>query len=124
MKNPAPNANCASVQAELKAHRDGLGKVTKPVHYKNEIGLMRFALTGDCNTKCNFADPPAERSRLTRQVICLNRRLIRMHVPYKSRKQACREFVLKQQAKGLPQLQLNTNNENPLAKSPGIENEK
>lgn len=123
MKNPAPNANCASVQAELKAHRDGLGKVTKPVHYKNEIGLMRFALTGDCNTKCNFADPPAERSRVTRQVICLNRRLIRRNVSFGNRKQACRDFVVKQQANEMQQSRLNTNSDSPITKSLGTEND-
>ena len=124
MKHPAPAANCATVQRELKAYRDSLGKITNPVHYQNEIRLMRFALTAKSKTKFNFAHPPPGWSGLTRQVICLNRRLIRMHVPYKSRKQACREFVLKQLAKGLPQAQLNTNNENPLAKSSGTENEK
>ena len=123
MKNPAPNANCASVQAELKAHRDGLGKVTKPIHYKNEIGLMRFALTGDCNTKCNFADPPAERSRVTRQVICLNRRLIRRNVSFGNRKQACRDFVVKQQANEMQQSRLNTNSDSPITKSLGTEND-
>ena len=123
MKNPVPTANCSSVQAELKAQRDSLGKVTKPVHYKNEIGLMRFALTGDCNTKCNFADPPPERSRLTRQVICLNRRLISRHVSFGNRKQACRDFVVKQQAKEMQQSRLNTNSDSPITKSLGIKND-
>ena len=39
--------NCASMQAALKAHRDSLGKQTEQRHYINEVGLVRFALTGN-----------------------------------------------------------------------------
>ena len=124
MKSLSSAFNCASVQAALKAQRDSVGKQTKSCHYVNEVKLLRYALTGSASTACEFSNPPAERLQITRRVICLNRRLIKAHVPRKERKQACRDFVLKQQAKGLPQAQLNTNNENPLAKSPGIENEK
>ena len=84
------------MQAALKARRDSLGKQTKPHHYSNEIGLLRFALTGNAKAACNFANPPIGRKRITRRVICINTRLIEAHVPYEQRKADCRAFVLKQ----------------------------
>lgn len=96
MKRQASPFNCASMQATLKAQRDSLGKETKPHHYSNEIGLLRFALTGNAKAACNFANPPIGRKRITRRVICMNTRLIEAHVPYEQRKADCRAFVLKQ----------------------------
>jgi hypothetical protein len=123
MKSLSSAFNCASVQAALKAQRDSVGKQTKPCHYVNEVKLLRYALTGSASTACDFSNPPAERLQITRRVICLNRRLIKAHVPRKERKQACRDFVLKQQAKEMQQSRLNTNSDSPITKSLGTEND-
>ncbi len=96
MKRSTSPFNCASMQAALKAERDSLGKQTKPHHYSNEIGLLRFALTGNSRADYDLAHPPIGRKRITRRVICMNTRLIEAHVPYEQRKADCREFVLKQ----------------------------
>jgi len=95
MKRQASPFNCASMQATLKAHRDSLGKETKPHHYSNEVGLVRSALTGNSRAGYDLANPPIGRKRITRRVICMNTRLIEAHVPYEQRKKDCREFVLK-----------------------------
>ena len=95
MKRQASPFNCASMQAALKAQRDSLGKETKPHHYINEIRLIRFAMTGDSKQAYDLSNTPREHMTMLRRVICMNQRLIGMHVPYALRKQACRDFVLK-----------------------------
>ena len=95
MKNPKQNINIGSVQTALKKYRDSLGKETKPHHYINELRLIRFAITGDAKQVYDLSNPPREQLTTVRRVICMNRRLIGMHVPYAQRKQACRDFVLK-----------------------------
>ena len=104
MKRSTSPFNCASMQAALKAYRDSLGKETKPHHYSNEIGLLRFALTGNAKDTCNFANPPNGHKRITRRVICMNTRLIEAHVPYEQRKKDCRAFVLKHTKATLPRM--------------------
>ena len=101
MSHRHPIANCASMQAALKAHRDSLGKQTEQRHYINEVGLVRHALTGNSRADYNLANPPAGRKRITRRVICTNTRLISEHVAFHLRKQACRELVLKYKAQSL-----------------------
>jgi len=98
MKSRPSPFNCASMQAALKARRDSLGKQTEPRHYINEVGLVRFALTGNFKAEYDLANPPARRTRITRRVICMNSRLITAHVAFNQRKQACRELVLKYEA--------------------------
>ena len=99
MKSHPSPFSCASMQAALKARRDSLGKQTEPRHYINEVSLLRFALTGNSKAKYDLANPPAGRKRITRRVICTNRRLITEHVAFHLRKQACRELVLKYEAR-------------------------
>jgi hypothetical protein len=95
MKNPKLNINIGSVQTALKKYRDSLGKETKQHHYINEVSLIRFAMTGDSKQAYDLSNPPREHLTTLRRVICMNRRLIRQHVPYALRKQTCRDFVLK-----------------------------
>jgi len=101
MKRQASPFTCESMQAALKAHRDSLGKQTEPHHYSNEVGLLRFALTGNSKAQCDLTNPPVARKQITRRVICTNRRLITEHVAFQLRKQACRELVLKYEAQSL-----------------------
>lgn len=96
MKNSKLNINIGSVQAALKKHRDSIGKETKQHHYINEQRLIKYAMTGDSKQAYDLSNPPREHLTTLRRVICMNRRLIGMHVPYALRKQACRDFVLKQ----------------------------
>jgi hypothetical protein len=93
--------NVASVQTALKNHRDSLGKETLPRHYINEIRLIHYAVVGNCKSPSDLKSLPREKLHILRRVICLNRRLIKLHVSYKVRKQACRELVLKYEAKSL-----------------------
>lgn len=93
------NLDIGSVQTALKDYRQSIGKLTYPHHYKNEIGLIRYAMTGNFKTHFDLKNLNGKQRWIARRVICLNRRLIRLHVRFKDRKQACREFFLKHQAK-------------------------
>jgi hypothetical protein len=95
MKKNKLNLNISSVQTALKKHRDCLGKETKQHHYINELRLIKFAMTGDSMKACDLSNPPQEHMAMLRRVICMNRRLIGLHVEYGLRKQACRAFVLR-----------------------------
>ena len=95
MKRLKLNLNIASIQTALKKYRDSLGKETRQHHYINELRLIKFAMTGDSKQKYDLSNPPREHLTTLRRVICMNQRLIEMHVPYALRKQACRDFVLK-----------------------------
>lgn len=95
MKRLKLNLNIGSIQTALKKYRDSLGKETKQHHYINELRLIKFAMTGDAKQTYDLSNPPREHLSTLRRVICKNRRLIGMHVPYAQRKQACRDFVLK-----------------------------
>ena len=100
MKTPQVNMlNIALVQTALKNHRDSIGKATLPRHYINEIRLIRYAVVGDFKPPCDLSSLPREKMHVVRRVICLNTRLINLHVSYEDRKQACRELVLKYEAK-------------------------
>lgn len=93
--------NCASMQAALKAHRDSLGKQTEQRHYINEVGLVRFALTGKSRADYDIANPPVGCKRITRHIICLNTSLIAAGVEFEKRKQICRDMALKYEAQSL-----------------------
>ena len=98
MKNSNSRIHLGGMHAELKDYRESIGKQTNPCHYMNEVRLIRFALTGYFTKPFDLKILTGEQLRMARRVICLNRRLIRLHVRYEDRKQACREFVLKHQA--------------------------
>lgn len=95
MKYAPYKIDLSIMQTALKKHRDSLGKETKPHHYINELHLIKFAMTGDSKQAYDLSNPPREHLTTLRRVICMNRRLIGLHVPYALRKQACRDFVLK-----------------------------
>lgn len=99
MKNNQLPLDISSVQRALKQQRDSDGKETNPCHFMNEIGLIRYAMTGNFKTNFDHKNLNCEQRWIARRVICLNRRLIRLHVRFKDRKQACREFFLKHQPK-------------------------
>jgi len=93
------NFNIGSVQTALKDHRSSIGKETKPCHYMNEIRLFCFALTGNCKSPFDMKNLTGKQRWIASRVICCNRRLIRLHVDYKIRKEACRSLVLKLESK-------------------------
>ena len=89
------NFGIRAMQTALKKHRDSLGKETKQHHYINEVSLIRFAMTGNSKQTYDLSNTPREHLTTLRRVICMNRRLIGLHVAYAQRNQACRDFVLK-----------------------------
>jgi len=89
------------MQAALKAYRDSLGKPTARHHYTNEVGLLRFALTGNSRADYDLANPPTGRKRNTRRIICLNTSLITAGIEFAQRKKVCREIALKYEAQSL-----------------------
>jgi len=99
MSNRSSAKNIQAVHAALKNLRDSLGKLTQPHHYSNEVGLIRFALTGDFNCQLNLKSLTRTQQQLLRRVICLNIKLINTNVDFKLRKEACRDLVLKAQSK-------------------------
>ena len=91
--------NIASVHAALKLQRDSIREETKPCHYMNEVSLLRHALSGDVKIPFHLKTMTGVENWLARRVICYNRRLIRAHVNFKLRKQACRQLVQKYNSK-------------------------
>ena len=89
----------SSVQTALKNHRDSIGKLTLPRHYINEIRLIYFVVVGNSKPPCGLKSLPREKLHLARRAACRNIQLIKLHVSYEDRKQACRETVLKYEAK-------------------------
>jgi hypothetical protein len=87
-----------AVHAALKKHRDSLGKTTSPHHYANEVGLIRFALTGNFKCELDLKSLSRVQQHLFRRVTCLNISLINTYVDFKLRKKECRELVLKAQS--------------------------
>ena len=94
-----PTINIGSVQTALKDSRDSIGKVTLSRHYINEIRLIHFAVMGNCKLPCDLKSLPRETLHLARRAACKNIQLIKLHVSYEDRKKACREAVLKYEAK-------------------------
>ena len=93
------NLDIGSVQTALKDYRQSIGKLTYPHHYKNEFGLIRYAITGDFKTHFDLKNLTVKQRWIASRVICLSCRLIRRHFIYNDRKQACRKFVLKLETK-------------------------
>ncbi len=99
MKNSNSQINLSVMQTALKQQRESTGKETKPCHYMNEVGLIRYAVTGNFKAHFDLKNLNCAQRLIARRVICLNRQLIRLHVGFNDRKQACREFFLKYQPK-------------------------
>ena len=99
MKKRNPTLNIATVQTALKNYRDSIGKGTLPRHYINEIRLIHFAVVGNSKPPCDLKSLPRDKFHLARRAACKNIQLIKLHVSYEDRKQACRETVLKYEAK-------------------------
>jgi hypothetical protein len=91
----------AAVQTALKNYRDSIGKETQPRHYINEIRLIYFSVVGNCKPPCDLKSLPRHKLHLARRAACKNIQLIKLHVSYEDRKQACRETILKYEAKSL-----------------------
>ena len=103
MRKRSSPKNLQSVHAALKKHRDSLGKTTSPHHYSNEVGLIRFALTGNFKCKLDLNSLKRVEQHQFRRVVCLNIELINTYVDFKLRKEACRDLVLKAQSKARSQ---------------------
>jgi hypothetical protein len=95
MKNAPSPVDLSAMQAVLKDSRHGLGKDTKPYHYANEASLIKFAVTGNCRGCYSNLSITRKLSRTIRRVVCLNSRLIKLHVQYQDRKKSCRDLFLK-----------------------------
>ena len=93
-KAPYP-IDLSAMQTALKDFRQGLGKETQPHHYANEVRLVNFAATGSSQSCYRNLHLTRELSRTIRRVVCLNIRLIKLHVPYHDRKKSCRDLFLK-----------------------------
>ena len=99
MKKSNPTINIAAVQTALKNYRDSIGKETLDRNYINEIRLIYHSVVGNCKPPCTLNNLPREKLHLARRAACKNIQLIKLHVSYRDRKQACRELVLKYEAK-------------------------
>ena len=99
MTRTALPVDLSGMQKALKEARDSIGKETLPFHYVNEIRLIRHAINGDCKAALDLRNLAREQQLMLRRVICLNRRLIKSHVDYQQRKQACRHLAMKLQSK-------------------------
>ena len=99
MNGTALPVDLSAMQTTLRDYRKSLGKETQSYHYMNEVRLLRHALSGDVKTSFHLKTMTGVENWLARRVICYNRRLIRAHVSYKLRKQACRQLVLKYESK-------------------------
>jgi hypothetical protein len=95
MKNAPSSVDLSAMQATLKDSRHGEGKDTKPYHYANEVRLINFALTGNSFGCYRNQTITCKLSRTIRRVVCLNSRLIKLHVQHKDRKKSCRDLFLK-----------------------------
>ena len=95
MKRTALPIDLSVMQTALKDYRQGLGKETQPYHYANEVRLINFAVTGSPHGCYRNRPMTRELSRVIRRVVCLNMRLIKLHVRYQDRKRSCRDLFLK-----------------------------
>ena len=99
MNNQNVKFNIGLVQNAIKNYHDSIGKETKPHHFINEARLVRFAMTGSFKATFDYKNLTREQQRMLRRVLCMDCRLIKSHVDYKLRKEACRELVTKNQRK-------------------------
>lgn len=89
----------SDVQTALKQHRDSLGKETHFYHHKNEVGLISFAIFGNCKRQLDQQALSRSEQRLLRRVCCLDIKLINSNIEFTERKERCRNLVLKAQSK-------------------------
>ena len=94
-----PRLKIGDVQTSLKQHRDSLGKETHFYHYKNEVGLISFAMFGNCKRQLDQQALSRSEQRLLRRVCCLDIELINSNIEFMERKERCRNLVLKAQPK-------------------------
>jgi hypothetical protein len=95
MKHAPYPIDLSAMQTALKDYRRSIGKETKPHHHGNEVLLINFAATGKSKGCYRDLNNSRKMSRVIRRVICLNIRLIRLHVQYPDRKKFCRDLFLK-----------------------------
>ena len=95
MKNAPCPVDLSAMQAALKDSRHGLGKETERNNYINEARLIKFAVTGNSFGSYSNLSITRNLSRTIRRVVCLNSRLIKLHVQYQDRKKSCRDLFLK-----------------------------
>ena len=104
MKNCRRPYDISYVQDALKSCREKIGKETQKHHHRNEVLLMRFALTGDCMDEFDFGKVKPEDESLLSDLITLNVKFIQSNAPYKVRKTKCRAFVLETLAQAQPSI--------------------
>ncbi len=93
-----PRLKIGDVQTALKQHRDSLGKETHFYHHKNEVGLISFAMFGNCKHQLDQQALSRSEQRLLRRVCCLDIKLINSNIEFTERKERCRNLVLKAQS--------------------------
>lgn len=90
-----PHLTTGDVQTALKQHREILGKRTESHHYSNEMGLIRYAMTGNFKFQLDLKSLSSTEELLLQHVLFLNIELIKTNVDFKLRKKSCRDVVLK-----------------------------
>jgi hypothetical protein len=94
MKNAPYPVDLSVMQTTLKDHRQSLGKETGSFHYGNEVALINFAITGKHKGCVRDLIKTRPVLKAMRRVVCKNTKLIKLHVCYEDRKQACRKLFL------------------------------
>jgi hypothetical protein len=95
MKNAPYPVDLSAMQTTLKEHRQSLGKETGRFHYSNEVGLINYAITGKHNGCVRELLITRKLVKAMRRVVCENTKLMKLHVCYDDRKQACRKLFLR-----------------------------
>lgn len=94
MKQAPYPVDLSAMQTTLKEHRQSLGKETGRFHYRNEVGLINYAITGKHNGCVRELLITRKLVKAMRRVVCENIKLIKLHVCFEDRKQACRKLFL------------------------------
>ena len=94
MKDATYPVDLSVMQTTLKDHRQSLGKETGRFHYGNEVGLINFAITGKHKGCVRDVIITRKVLKAVRRVVCENIKLIKLHVCFEDRKQACRKLFL------------------------------
>lgn len=95
MKHTPCPIDLSVMQTALKEHRQSIGKETQHFHFSNEVRLINFAVTGSTQGCYRKLPITREMARAIRRVVCMNIRLIKLHVQYQDRKKVCRDMFLK-----------------------------
>jgi hypothetical protein len=94
MKQSPYPIDLSVMQTALKDHRQSIGKETERHHYANEVGLINFAITGDCKGCIRELNVSRKLLKVIERVVCENIKLIKLHVTYEDRKKNCRNLFL------------------------------